>query len=40
VLVGFAYSLQVVSALPSDPHDIPMDALATEQGFVWRRGDA
>jgi 5-formyltetrahydrofolate cyclo-ligase len=40
VLVGLAYSLQVVATLPSAPHDIPMDALATEQGFVWRRGDA
>ncbi|HEY8347135.1 MAG TPA: 5-formyltetrahydrofolate cyclo-ligase [Symbiobacteriaceae bacterium] len=39
VLVGLAYGFQVVPALPVDPHDVPMDALATEAGLIWcKRG--
>lgn len=39
VLVGLAYSFQVVSGLPVDPHDVPMDAVVTEAGWSWcRRG--
>lgn len=34
VLLGLAYGFQVVQALPSDPHDIPVDAVATEAGLL------
>lgn len=34
VLVGLAYEFQVVPALPRDPHDIPVDGLATERGLL------
>jgi 5-formyltetrahydrofolate cyclo-ligase len=33
-LVGLAYGFQVVEQLPSDPHDIAMDNVATEQGLL------
>jgi 5-formyltetrahydrofolate cyclo-ligase len=33
-LVGLAYGFQVVEHLPSDPHDIAMDDVATEQGLL------
>jgi len=31
-LVGLAYGFQIVPALPRDPHDVPVDAVATEGG--------
>lgn len=31
--LGLAYALQVVDRLPREPHDVPMDGLATERGF-------
>lgn len=40
ILVGLACRIQVVDRLPSDPHDVRMDALALENGFTWRRGNA
>ena len=33
-VVGLAYRFQVVERLPVEPHDRPMNALATETGFV------
>jgi 5-formyltetrahydrofolate cyclo-ligase len=33
-LVGLAYGFQVVADLPGDPHDVPVDAIATEAGLV------
>jgi 5-formyltetrahydrofolate cyclo-ligase len=32
-LVGVAFSLQQVERVPSDPWDIPLDAVLTEQGY-------
>lgn len=31
---GLAYSLQLVSALPADVHDVGVDSVATEHGFA------
>jgi 5-formyltetrahydrofolate cyclo-ligase len=39
VLLGLAFDLQVIDRLPSDAHDIPVDAIATERGFQMTRGD-
>lgn len=33
-LIGLAYGFQVVAQLPPDPHDIPVDGLATEDGLI------
>lgn len=33
--VGFGFVSQVVEALPWDPWDEPLDALVTDQGFLW-----
>lgn len=38
-LIGLAYECQVVGGLPHDPHDIPVDGLATEVGYTDIRGD-
>ncbi|MDF2628431.1 MAG: 5-formyltetrahydrofolate cyclo-ligase [Symbiobacteriaceae bacterium] len=38
-LAGLAYECQVVEGLPKDPHDIPVDGLATEMGYTDIRGD-
>ncbi len=32
---GLAYSFQVVKALPADPWDRPVHAVATEESLVW-----
>jgi len=34
VLIGLAYGFQVTQELPRDSHDIPVDGLATEWGYV------
>jgi 5-formyltetrahydrofolate cyclo-ligase len=39
VLVGLAYGFQLVDELPKGPHDMPVDALATDIGFATTRGD-
>ncbi|HWI61198.1 MAG TPA: 5-formyltetrahydrofolate cyclo-ligase [Symbiobacteriaceae bacterium] len=40
-LVGLAYQFQVVDGLPRDPHDVPVDGVATELGyFRWNRRDS
>lgn len=36
--IGLAFDLQLVDALPVEPHDIAMTAVVTEQG-VWRPDD-
>ena len=34
--VGFAFSFQIAGeALPVEPHDLRLDAVATERGIVW-----
>lgn len=33
LLVGLAYACQEVAAIPAEPWDIPMDAVATERGY-------
>lgn len=33
--VGFGYAFQVVAALPVEEWDIPMHAVATEEGVLW-----
>ncbi len=35
VIVGLAYSWQLVPALPREPWDIPVHALCTEKEFIW-----
>ncbi len=37
-LIGLAYAFQVVDALPRDPHDIPVDGVATDEGLIRCRG--
>lgn len=34
--VGLAFSVQAVEQLPREPHDIPLDAVATEEGIFLR----
>jgi 5-formyltetrahydrofolate cyclo-ligase len=37
VIMGVAYSAQGVDALPTEPHDYPLDAVVTELGITtWR----
>ena len=38
-LVGIAHSCQQVAQLQAQPHDVPLDALVTERGIVFFRGD-
>jgi 5-formyltetrahydrofolate cyclo-ligase len=38
-LIGLAFECQVVDGLPHDPHDMPVDGLATELGYTDIRGD-
>ena len=33
--LGLAYSFQLVSRLPSEPWDMPVHAICTEQGMLW-----
>jgi 5-formyltetrahydrofolate cyclo-ligase len=33
-LVGFGYAFQQVDSLTAAPHDVPMDAVVTDRGFV------
>ncbi|WP_186438554.1 5-formyltetrahydrofolate cyclo-ligase [Cohnella terricola] len=34
--IGFAYALQVVAEpLPIEPHDLPLDGLATDEDLIW-----
>lgn len=37
-LIGLAYGFQVVARLPPDPHDIPVDGLATDDGLITTGG--
>ena len=34
LLVGFGYSFQLVERLDAAPHDVPLDAVVTEEGFI------
>ena len=39
--IGCAYAVQRVAEVPSDPHDVALDAVATEEGVTWfNRGQA
>lgn len=34
--IGFAFSFQIADeALPAEPHDLRLDAVATENGIIW-----
>jgi 5-formyltetrahydrofolate cyclo-ligase len=33
--VGLAFDFQVIPRLPSQPHDIMLDAIVTERGVIW-----
>lgn len=35
-VLGLAYEFQVLDHLPAEPHDRPMDALVTEEGWTLR----
>ena len=37
LLVGYAYSAQLVPELPEDPWDQKLDAVITERGITWFR---
>jgi 5-formyltetrahydrofolate cyclo-ligase len=36
-LIGIAFSCQEVSSVPFEPHDIPLDAILTEDGLIETR---
>ena len=40
-LIGFAFALQEIDAIPREPHDVPLDAVVTENGITHfpRTGD-
>lgn len=38
--LAIAYSVQIVDHLPRDPHDIPVQAILTENGWQLLTGDA
>ena len=35
LLIGFAYSFQLIKSIPADPWDHPVHAICTEEGIVW-----
>lgn len=35
IRIGFAYSFQVLEEIPSESWDVPMHAIATEEGLTW-----
>jgi 5-formyltetrahydrofolate cyclo-ligase len=39
ILVGIAHSCQQVAQLRAEPHDVPLDALVTERGMIFFRGE-
>jgi 5-formyltetrahydrofolate cyclo-ligase len=39
-IIGITFSPQVVDLVPTGPNDVRLDAVLTEDGFVWTRGDA
>jgi len=38
-LCGVAYEFQILDSIPTASHDRAMDAIVTEQGFRWTRGE-
>jgi 5-formyltetrahydrofolate cyclo-ligase len=38
LLVAAAFELQLVDAVPTEPHDFPLDAIVTERRIILRRG--
>jgi 5-formyltetrahydrofolate cyclo-ligase len=38
--VGLAFDFQVIPRLPSQPHDIMLDAIVTERGVIWGTSSA
>lgn len=36
--VGAGFSVQLVDALPTGPHDARLDAIVTEEGVIWADG--
>lgn len=39
-LVGLAFASQEISEIPHEPHDVPLDAVVTEQGVIHFAGKA
>ena len=33
--LGVCFSCQILEKLPAEPHDAHVDAILTEQGFIW-----
>jgi 5-formyltetrahydrofolate cyclo-ligase len=40
VTVGLAYANGYVPWLEAEPHDVPLDAVLTDEGVVWQRPDS
>ncbi|MFZ1814004.1 MAG: 5-formyltetrahydrofolate cyclo-ligase [Rhizobiaceae bacterium] len=38
-LMGFAFSVQQVDAVPAEPHDVPLDVIVTENGALTIKRD-
>jgi len=36
--MGVCFALQIVETLPAEPHDQPVDAVATEDGILRQKG--
>jgi 5-formyltetrahydrofolate cyclo-ligase len=36
--IGVAWAFQIVPRVPCDPHDVPVDAVITEEGWVQEEG--
>ena len=34
-LIGYAFAAQELPEIPRQPHDLPLDAVATERGIRW-----
>lgn len=39
VTVGVGYAHGFIPWLQAEPHDVPLDAMLTEEGVLWERGD-
>ena len=39
MLCGMAYEMQIEDSIPATSHDRGMDAIVTEHGFRWTRGE-
>ena len=34
-MIGVGFAVQLVAELPTEPHDVELDCIVTEDGAVW-----